>query len=139
MFCSYNLLGATVNTQYRVAVINPDGQSAIIPIPPISNYVSVVSPAPTIPNSPAFNPATGARGATSLSITAPGTNLQPGMVIVLTNIPTTITAYNVNVISPTQVVFTIDIPAGANPNGYRATYTNTDTQTGTRNNVFSVT
>ena len=47
LFCSYDLLGATVNTQYRVAVINPDGQSAIMN-PPTSNYVSVASPAPTL-------------------------------------------------------------------------------------------
>jgi hypothetical protein len=141
MFCSYDLLGATVNAQYRVAVINPDGQSAIMN-PPTSNYVSVASPAPTLPNNPLFVPATGARGATGIVITAPGTNLQPGMAVVLTSAAaptTTITAYNVNVASPVSVTFTIDIPAGATTGAYTARYTNTDGQTITRASRFSVT
>jgi hypothetical protein len=140
LFCSYDLLGSTVNTQYRVAVINPDGQSAIMN-PPTSNYVSVASPAPTLPSTPAFSPATGIRDTTGITITAPGTYLQPGMAVVLTSATTpttTITAYNVNVVSPTSVIFTIDIPTGARAGAYAARYTNTDGQTVTRTARFTV-
>jgi hypothetical protein len=123
MFCSYNLLGAPVSTAYRVAVINPDGQSGLM-----TKYtVSVASPAPTIPTTPVFSPATGMRGAT-VTVTAPGTCLQPGMAVVLTLSPTIITAYNVNVVSPKQVIFTIDIPPGATTGLYTVRYTNTDGQ-----------
>jgi hypothetical protein len=135
MFCGYDLLGATVSAAYRVAVINPDGKSGLM----TSNLVSVASPAPTIPNTPAFSPSTGARGTAGIVVTAPGTWLQPGMAVNLTRSSTTITAYNVNVVSPTQVIFTIDIPAGATTGAYTARYTNTDGQTVTRTNRFTVT
>ena len=65
------------------------------------------------------------------------------MAVVLTSAAasptTTITAYNVNVVSPTSVTFTIDIPAGARTGAYSARYTNTDGLTGTRTNRFTVT
>jgi hypothetical protein len=89
--------------------------------------VSVASPAPTIPNTPVFSPATGTKGVT-VTVTAPGTYLQPGMAVVLTLSPTIITAYNVNVVSPKQVIFTIDIPPGATTGLYTVRYTNTDGQ-----------
>jgi hypothetical protein len=61
------------------------------------------------------------------------------MAVVLTGGSTTITAYNVNVVSPTQVIFTIDIPAGATTGAYTARYTNTDGRTVTRSSRFTVT
>ncbi len=138
MFCSYNLLGVPVSTGYRVTVINPDGKSGLM----TSNLVSVSSPAPAIPSAPAFSPSTGARGTNGVVVTAPGTYLQPNMAVVLTSAgapTTTITAYSVNVVSPTQVIFTFDIPAGATLGSYTARYTNTDGKTVTRTTRFTVT
>ncbi len=137
MFCSYDLLGAPVSTAYRVAVINPDGKSGLL-----ATATTVSSPAPTIPTTPLFSPATGARGTNGIAVTAPGTYLQPGMAVVLTsaNAPaTTITAYSVNVVSPTQVIFTFDIPGVATTGSYTARYTNVDGQTVTRTTRFTVT
>ena len=128
-----DLLDVTAGTWYYV-VINTDGQESTS----TARTFTVNSPAPTIPNTPAFSPNTGARGAT-VTVTAPGTRLQPGMSVVLTRSSTTITAYNVNVLSPTSVTFTIDIPAGATTGAYTARYTNTDGGTNTRNNRFTVT
>jgi hypothetical protein len=129
---TFDLLGVMAGT-WNILVINPDGGE--------TNTVTftVNSPAPTVPNTPAFSPPAGARGTTGLTVTAPGTNLQPGMAVVLTRGSTTITAYNVNVASPTSVTFTIDIPAGATTGGYTAQYTNTDGRTGSRTNRFQVT
>ena len=138
MFCSYDLLGVPVSTAYRVAVMNTDGKSGLM----TTNLVSVSSPAPTIPATPVFSPSTGARGANGVVVTAPGTYLQPGMAVVLTsaNAPvTTITASPVNVVSPTQVIFTFDIPVGATTGSYTARYTNNDGQTVTRTARFTVT
>jgi PKD repeat protein len=138
IYCSYDLYEETVSTSYRVAVINPDGKSGLM----TTNLVSVSSPAPTIPNTPAFSPSTGARGTNGVVVTAPGTYLQPGMVVVLTsanNPVTTINALSVNVISPTQVIFTFNIPAGATTGSYTARYTNTDGKTVTRTARFTVT
>jgi PKD repeat protein len=99
MFCSYNLLGATVNTQYRVAVINPDGQSAIMN-PPTSNYVSVVSPAPTLA---VRSPTTAVKG-WPVSVTLTGTNFQPGADVRLRRAGySDIIATGVNVASPTSI------------------------------------
>lgn len=131
--CTFDLLNVQAGA-WNLAVINPDGRGALR-----TNYFTVNSPAPTVAASPAFSPATGARGTTGLSITAPGTNLQPGMAVVLTRGSTTITAYNVNVVSPTSLIFTIDIPAGAITGLYTARYTNTDGGTNTRTNRFTVT
>jgi hypothetical protein len=131
--CTFDLLNVQAGA-WNLAVTNPDGRGALR-----TNYLTVNSPAPTVAASPAFSPATGARGTTGLSITAPGTNLQPGMAVVLTRGSTTITAYNVNVVSPTSVTFTIDIPAGATTGLYTARYTNTDGGTNTRTNRFTVT
>jgi len=138
IYCSYDLFEETVNTGYRVAVINPDGKSGIR----TTNLVSVSSPAPTIPSTPAFSPSTGARGTNGIVVTAPGTYLQPGMDVVLTSASspvTTINALSVNVISPTQVIFTFNIPAGATTGSYTARYTNTDGKTVTRTARFTVT
>jgi hypothetical protein len=136
MFCSYNLAGVPVSTAYRVAVINPDGKSGLM----TTNLVSMSSPAPTIPNTPAFSPATGARGAT-VSVTAPGTYLQPGLVVVLTsaNTPVTMITPSVNVLSPNQVILSFTIPPGATTGAYSARYTNPDGQTVTRTARFTVT
>jgi hypothetical protein len=128
---TFSLLAAQPGT-WNIVVINTDGGTTN------ALTFTVNSPAPSIPNSPAFSPSSGARGTTGLSVTAPGGNLQPGMAVVLTGGSTTITAYNVNVASPTGVTFTIDIPAGASTGSYTARYTNTDGQTGTRTNRFQV-
>jgi len=129
-----NLLGVPEGTWYYV-VINTDGQASTS----TSRTFTVNSLTPTIPGTPAFSPSTGARGTQGLTITAPGTYLQPGMAVVLTGGSTTITAYNVNVVSPASVTFTIDIPAGATTGWYTARYTNTDGRTVTRTNRFQVT
>jgi PKD repeat protein len=138
MYCSYDLFDETESTAYRVAVINPDGKSGIR----TTNLVSMSSPAPTIPSTPPFSPSTGARGTNSIVVTAPGTYLQPGMGVVLTsasNPVTTINALSVNVISPTQVIITFNIPAGATTGSYTARYTNTDGKTVARTARFTVT
>jgi len=129
-----NLLDVPAGTWYYV-VVNTDGQASTS----TSRTFTVNSLTPTIPGTPAFSPSTGARGTTGLTITAPGTYLQPGMAVVLTGGSTTITAYNVNVASPTSVTFTIDIPAGATTGWYTARYTNTDGRTVTRTSRFQVT
>jgi Archaeal Type IV pilin, N-terminal len=129
-----NLLGVTAGTWYYV-VINTDGQASTS----TSRTFTVNSLTPTIPGTPAFSPSGGGRGTTGLTITAPGTYLQPGMAVVLTGGSTTITAYNVNVASPASVTFTIDIPAGASTGWYTARYTNTDGRTVSRTNRFQVT
>jgi len=140
MTCTFALEGVYVGTgttgssTWNVVVTNTDGQSVTR-----SNWFTVSSRAPTIPSSPAFSPNTRARGSTGISVTAPGTYLQPGMAVILTGGSTTITAYNVNVVSPTQVIFTIDIPAGATTGSYTARYTNTDGRTVTRSSRFTVT
>jgi flagellin-like protein len=125
--------GTTGTSTWLVNITNPfDGSSGS------SGTFTVSSSAPTIPNTPAFSPATGARGST-VTVTAPGTLLQPGMAVVLTSGSTTITAYNVDVVSPTSVTFTIDIPAGAATGAYTARYTNSDSRTVTRTSRFTVT
>jgi len=129
-----DLLGVTAGSWYYV-VINTDSQESTS----TARTFTVNSPAPTVAASPAFSPNTGARGTTGLTITALGTRLQPGMAVVLTRSSTTITAYNVNVDSPTSVTFTIDIPAGATTGLYTARYTNTDGGINTRTNRFTVT
>lgn len=129
-----NLLDVPAGTWYYV-VINSDGQASTS----TSRTFTVNSLTPTIPGTPAFSPSTGARGTPGLTITAPGTYLQPGMAVVLTGGSTTITAYNVNVVSPASVTFTIDIPAGATTGWYTARYTNTDGRTVSRTNRFQVT
>lgn len=125
--------GATGSSTWNVVVTNSDGQSATR-----TNWFTVSSRAPTVASSPAFSPATGGRG-TTVTVTAPGTYLQPGMAVVLTRSTTTITARNVIVTSPASVTFTIDIPPGATTGQYTATYTNNDGRTGTRTNRFQVT
>lgn len=129
---TFNLLDVQSGT-WTIFVVNPDGGATN------TMTFTVNSPAPTIPSSPAFSPSSGARGTTGLAITAPGGNLQPGLAVELTRGATTITAYNVNVVSPTSVTFTIDIPAGATTGSYTARYTNTDGQTVTRSSRFTVT
>jgi len=131
--CTFDLLGAAEATNWVIRVTNTDGRSSG------TQAFSVTSATPTVGSTPAFSPNTGVRGTTGISITAPGTNLQPGMAVVLTRGTTTITAYNVNVISPTSVTFTIDIPTGATTGAYTARYTNTDGKTNTRTNRFTVT
>ncbi|MCX6686542.1 MAG: PGF-pre-PGF domain-containing protein [Methanoregula sp.] len=137
LYCTFDLLGKdeSPTNGYNIVVTNPDMKEGMR-----ATYFTLSSPAPTIPPNPAFfSPNTTAQGTTGLTITAPGTELQPGMSVVLNRSPTTITAYNVNVVSPTQVIFTIDIPAGATTGLYTARYTNTDGKTVTRNNRFTVT
>ena len=129
---TFNLLGVTAGT-WNILVTNTDGGATNTMTFTVNNLT------PTIPNTPAFSPSKGGRGTTGLTITAPGTSLQPGMAVVLTGGSTTITAYNVNVASPTSVTFTIDIPAGATTGWYTARYTNTDGRTVTRTNRFQVT
>jgi hypothetical protein len=129
-----NLLGATAGT-WNYIIFNTDGKQSNI-----MNF-TVNSPAPTLPGTPAFVPNTGARGTTKV-VSAPGTNLQPGLAVVLTsaNTPTTIiTAYNITVPSPTQVIFSMNIGAGATTGAYSCRYTNTDGQTVSRTARFTVT
>jgi PKD repeat protein len=130
--CTFDLLEKNATT-YNLVVTNPDGRAGMR-----TNYFTLSSPAPGIPSSPAFSPSSGARGATVI-VTAPGTRLQPNMAVILTRSSTTLVGYNVNVVSPTSVIFTVDIPAGASIGSYSAQYINTDGRTGSRTNRFSVT
>ncbi|PKL70018.1 MAG: hypothetical protein CVV30_01200 [Methanomicrobiales archaeon HGW-Methanomicrobiales-1] len=132
---TFDLLGITAGA-WTIRVINPDGGSSG------TLAFTVNSLAPAIPITPLFSPASGARGTNGVIVTAPGTSLQPGMAVVLTSAsaPTTkITASSVNVVSPTQVIFTFDIPAGATTGSYTARYTNSDGQTITQTTRFTVT
>lgn len=131
MFCSYNLLGA-VSTAYRVAVINPDGQSGLM-----TKYtVSVASPAPTVTTSA---PATGVRG-TSVSITnLVGTRFQPGAVVDYYLSGTRINLTGVNVVSATQITGTLNIPLSAPAGSYGVSVKNTDGITGVSTGRFTIT
>jgi PKD repeat protein len=123
MFCRFDLLGATVSTQYRVAVINPDGQSAIMN-PPTSNYVSVASPVPTLT---VRSPTTAVRG-WPVSVTLTGTNFQPGATVNMTRSGVVINAYNVVVVSPTSITCTFDLLGATAANNWLIRVTNTDGQ-----------
>ena len=132
MFCSYNLLGAPISTAYRVAVINPDGQSGLM-----TKYtVSVASPAPTVTTSA---PATGVRG-TSVSITnLVGTRFQPGAVVDYYLSGTRINLTGVNVVSATQITGTLNIPLSAPAGSYGVSVKNTDGITGVSTGRFTIT
>ncbi|MDP2795938.1 MAG: PKD domain-containing protein [Methanoregula sp.] len=131
MFCSYNLLGATVSPSYRVAVINPDGQSGLM----TGNLVSVASPAPTLT---ARNPTTAPRG-WPVSVTLTGTNFQPGATVNMTRSGSTpINAYNVVVSSPTSITCTFDLVGATAATNWAIRVTNPDLQlSGTQ--TFTVT
>jgi hypothetical protein len=132
MFCSYNLLGAPASTAYRVAVINPDGQSGLM-----TKYtVSVASPAPTVTTSA---PATGVRG-TSVSITnLVGTRFQPNAVVDYYLSGTRINLTGVNVVSATQITGTLNIPLSAPAGSYGVSVKNTDGITGVSTGRFTIT
>ena len=128
--CTFNLLGVTAGN-WNIGMTNSDGQSSN------THSFAVQTSNPTVGT---LSPNSGKHGTTGLTITDNSANhLQPGMTVVLTKSPTTITAYNVNVNSPTSVTFTIDIPAGATTGYYNVKYTNTDSTTGNSNYEFTVT
>ena len=131
LFCSYDLLGATVSPSYRVAVINPDGQSGLM----TGNLVSVVSPAPTLT---ARSPTTAPRG-WPVSVTLTGTNFQPGATVNMTRSGSTpINAYNVVVSSPTSITCTFDLVGATAATNWAIRVTNPDLQSsGTQ--AFTVT
>jgi PKD repeat protein len=135
MFCSYNLLEATVIPSYRVAVINPDGQSAIMN-PPTSNYVNVASPAPTLT---ARSPTTAVRG-WPVSVTLTGTNFQPGATVNMTRSGVVINADSVVVVSPTSITCTFDLLGATAATNWLIRVTNTDGQfTASTTMTFTVT
>jgi hypothetical protein len=141
IFCTVHLLGAYVPggtsgtgiSTWNVTVTNPDGKSATR-----GAWFTVSSATPTIASSPAFSPNTGARG-TKVTTSFNGTYFQPGATVQFALSPTTMTAYNVVVVSPSRITCTIDIPAGASTGSYSATITNTDGRTATRTARFTVT
>ena len=136
LFCSYNLLGATVSPSYRVAVINPDGQSGLM----TGNLVSVTSPAPTVTS---ITPTSGSRGTTVVITNIAGTGFQPGVTQVRfsrdTGTQNQILLTNINVESSTKISGTLVIPGGQSRNPYYVRVTNSDGQTGiSSTQIFTV-
>lgn len=130
MTCSINLAEVTAGT-WSLVVTNSAGKSTG------TLSFTVNSPAPTIPNNPAFSPGSGARG-TTVIFTMPGANIRPGVTVTLTRSSTTIIAYNVVVIDFSHITCTVTILSSAATGSYTARVRNTDGLTNTRNNVFSV-
>jgi PKD repeat protein len=120
MFCSYNLREATVSTQYRVAVINPDGQSGLM----TTNLVNVASPTPTLT---VRSPTTAVRG-WPVSVTLTGTGFQPGATVNMTRSGVVINAYNIIVVSPTSITCTFDLVGATAATNWAIRVTNTDGQ-----------
>ena len=138
MFCSYPTAGATLSDQYRVAVINPDGRSAVM----TSNLVRVrLPPNPTVTS---ITPNSGRRGTIVTITSIAGTNFQPSATVVFSTSTggTTNAIYltNVNVESSTRISGTLVIPSGQLVSTYYVRVTNTDGTTGRSNSrIFSVT
>lgn len=138
MFCSYSMAGATLSDQYRVAVINPDGRSAVM----TSNLVRVR--APPNPTVTSITPNSGQRGTTVTITSIAGTNFQPLATVVFSTstggTSNAIYLTNVNVESSTRISGTLVIPSGQAVSTYYVRVTNTDGTTGRSNSrIFSVT
>jgi PKD repeat protein len=123
MYCSYDLFEEIVSTTYRVAVINPDGHSAIMN-PPTTNYVSVASPVPTLA---VRSPTTAVRG-WPVSVTLTGTRFQPGATVNMTRSGIVINAYDVVVVSSTSITCKFDLVGATTATNWAIRVTNTDGQ-----------
>ena len=132
MFCSYNLLGAPVSTAYRVAVINPDGQSGLM----TTNLVSVSSPKPTVSS---ITPASATHGLPVPITNLAGTGFQPEAKVNLTRTGySNIAGTGVTVVSSSKITCTFDL-TGATAGSWNVVVTNTDGQYGTKTSSFKVT
>lgn len=132
MFCIYNLAGATVSPSYRVAVINPDGQSGLM----TTNLVSVASPRPTLT---ARSPSSATRG-WPVSVTITGTVFQPGATVNLTRSGSApINAYDVVVVSPTSITCKFNLAGATAATNWVIRVTNPDGQFTSASTTFGIT
>jgi hypothetical protein len=132
LFCSYNMLGAPVSTAYRVAVINPDGQSGLM-----TKYtVSVSSPKPTVSS---ITPASATHGSPVPITNLAGTGFQPLAKVNLTRSGySNIAGTDVTVVSSSKINCTFDL-TGATAGSWNVVVTNNDGQYGTKTSSFTVT
>ncbi len=128
--CSFNLTGAAVGP-WNVVVTNTDTQSGTL-----SNGFTVTNPAPTVSG---ITPSTGVTGTTVSITNLAGTGFLSGATVKLTKSGSTdINASSVVVVSPTQITCTFNL-TGAAVGRWNVVVTNTDTQSGTLSNGFTVT
>jgi PKD repeat protein len=131
--CTFDLTGKIAG-QWNVVVTNPDGQTATL-----TNGFTITSvsiPAPTVTS---ITPISG-QNTTSVSITnLAGTGFLTGATVKLTKTgQTDIAATGVTVVSATNITCTFDL-TGKTIGPWNVVVTNTDTQTGTLPNGFSIT
>ncbi len=131
--CTFDLTGKTIGL-WNVVVTNPDGQTATLANGFTITYVSI--PAPTITG---ITPSSG-QNTTSIGITnLAGTGFLTGATVKLTKTgQTDIAATSVTVVSATQINCTVNL-TGKTVGPWNVVVTNTDTQTGTLTNGFTVT
>ncbi|HVP94564.1 MAG TPA: type IV pilin N-terminal domain-containing protein [Methanoregulaceae archaeon] len=115
--CSFNLIGVNAGL-WSVIVTNPDLQSGTL-----ANGFTINSPAPTLT---VRSPTSGNRG-WPVNITLTGTGFQPGATPGMSRSgSSTITAFNIVVVSPTQITCTFDLAGAATGNNWAISVTNTD-------------
>ncbi len=117
--CTFNLTSAAAG-QWNVIVSNPDQQSGTL-----ANGFTVNSPAPTLT---ARSPTSGNRG-WPVNITLTGTGFQPGATPSMSRSGSnTITAFNIAVLSSTQITCSFDLAGATAAKDWAISVTNTDGQ-----------
>jgi hypothetical protein len=118
--------------QWNVVVTNPDLQAGTL----TNGFtVNAMGPAPTVTS---IDPNNGFQGQTVSVINLIGTNFATGATVKLTNGADTINATGVTVASATHISCTIPIPGTATVGQWNVVVTNTDTQSGSLTNGFTV-
>jgi hypothetical protein len=128
--CTLDLTGAAVGA-WNLKVMNTDGQYG-----QLSNAFTVVNPAPTVIG---ITPSVGSTGAVVTVSNLAGTGFLPGATIRLTRTGCTdITASSVAVLSPSQITCNFNL-TGAATGEWNVVLANSDMQSGTLSNGFTVT
>ena len=130
--CTIDLTGKATG-QWNVVVTNPDAQSGTL-----ANGFTVTSVSTSAPTVTGITPSSG-QNTTSISITnLAGTGFLPGATVKLTKTgQSDIAATGVTVVSATQITCTFDL-TGKIAGQWNVVVTNTDSQTGTFTNGFTV-
>ncbi|MDP3396419.1 MAG: IPT/TIG domain-containing protein [Methanoregula sp.] len=130
--CKFDLSGKKVGA-WNVTVINPDGQSGSL----FEGFtVTNSTPSPAVSS---ITPSTGQNNASVIITDLAGTGFLSGATVKLTKSgQTDIVATGVTVVSATRITCTFDL-TGKAAGPWNIVVTNTDTQTGTLTNGFTVT
>jgi hypothetical protein len=131
---SINILSSAVTGSRDVTVTNTDGQSSTL-TSAFTVQAGSSNPAPTITN---VNPNTGAQGQSNVAVTITGTNFLPGPSCNFgAEQGLTVSACTYN--SATKITATLSITATATVSGHNVVVTDSDGQSATAVNGFTVT